>query len=544
MDRLSLEVLGRIASFMDAEALTTSASLSRLFYEAVDHDAYWKQAALVLYPLSSQTRAESLYMYDWRAMIRDQNQKDTSMIVDYEFPWEGESSRIYTPWKIFPYGRQRKKIRMIIDPLGNNNVYQPEGPCLSVYLEVWDLKVHDEDEEDPVTLSFKFTLQRDPKKGNPRSWSCNYHHFSLSCHNWGVHNLIFRSAITPESGFVTPDNKIHLRLYLSVVRVRLRIVETGTIMKRQGKGLVDLDSEGHRIEVMGGEILRTIRQKYFPQQATLFFWVCLHREGEGIVPIRRIRSDEERLSMMALEEYQNERGEVILWADRFEDSEHPYFLKRLVLSDVSVPRVVWEGRVSQEALLQESSDTGKNLVLVGEKDLQELEPASLSSSSDNTTETRVVLLVERERLETVHKIYRSYNDQAFQRMEELLDKRSRCCRWVSMEEILCVGSRVYTDWRIRRLLQQHHVNKTMLLRDLLRRPHLGYACDRCGGYNFTGPRYKCAVCSDYDLCEKCHLLPLLPHRYIFRCNPERKDINIKIPSEEHQPSHPLYKIFV
>jgi hypothetical protein len=34
-------------------------------------------------------------------------------------------------------------------------------------------------------------------------------------------------------------------------------------------------------------------------------------------------------------------------------------------------------------------------------------------------------------------------------------------------------------------------------------PHKGVACDKCGKQNFTGKRYQCTSCSDYDLCETC-----------------------------------------
>eukprot|EP01080_Neovahlkampfia_damariscottae_P009234 gene9234-1320_t len=34
--------------------------------------------------------------------------------------------------------------------------------------------------------------------------------------------------------------------------------------------------------------------------------------------------------------------------------------------------------------------------------------------------------------------------------------------------------------------------------------HKGVACDNCSKQNFTGRRYKCLTCSDYDLCESCY----------------------------------------
>ena len=33
--------------------------------------------------------------------------------------------------------------------------------------------------------------------------------------------------------------------------------------------------------------------------------------------------------------------------------------------------------------------------------------------------------------------------------------------------------------------------------------HVGFVCDRCGDTDFFGIRYKCTVCHDFDLCEKC-----------------------------------------
>jgi len=33
--------------------------------------------------------------------------------------------------------------------------------------------------------------------------------------------------------------------------------------------------------------------------------------------------------------------------------------------------------------------------------------------------------------------------------------------------------------------------------------HKGYTCDGCGVNDIEGIRYKCAVCADFDFCEKC-----------------------------------------
>ena len=36
--------------------------------------------------------------------------------------------------------------------------------------------------------------------------------------------------------------------------------------------------------------------------------------------------------------------------------------------------------------------------------------------------------------------------------------------------------------------------------------HLGIICDQCKTKNFTGNRYKCATCENFDLCGVCHIL--------------------------------------
>jgi hypothetical protein len=47
-------------------------------------------------------------------------------------------------------------------------------------------------------------------------------------------------------------------------------------------------------------------------------------------------------------------------------------------------------------------------------------------------------------------------------------------------------------------------------------PHKGIACDKCGKENFTGKRYKCATCTNYDLCESCFPSPKFhPNNHYF-----------------------------
>ncbi|CAF0818064.1 unnamed protein product [Brachionus calyciflorus] len=60
--------------------------------------------------------------------------------------------------------------------------------------------------------------------------------------------------------------------------------------------------------------------------------------------------------------------------------------------------------------------------------------------------------------------------------------------------------------------------------------HEGVSCDMCSKSNFTGKRYKCLICYDFDQCETCHE----------QCNtsslPLSKPIN---PNHNHLNTHPM-----
>jgi len=541
MNDFPVEILGKIVSFMDAEMLTTSTFLSRTFLEVVDRDAYWKQAALVLYPRCSTL---SSYLYDWRAMIRDRNRKEEKMTIDFDLDWENSGSRIFTPWKPLDTtttATTATKIRMIIDPFGNPNMSFVDGPFMSVYLET----------DNKITLGFNIMIARDPDKGAPRQWNCPSHHFTSLSSNWGTHRLIKRSEITPESGFVRKDGKISLHIYLSIVWIRLRIIEENSLRERQGRGMMDMDTPGFQTMMMGGETLFSLRQKntFFTTVAgkdPLFFWLCDYREGEGILPIQRFTSKEERQPLTKLMEYTNERGEVLLWADRrygSQGSSNIYFVKR-IQDDGSVRWVDRLGRDDLISLLQK-----KTCTVIEEKYLQPWkEDEREGSQPQPQPQTKVILLLNRDRgeeqLETLRKIYQTYFDKVFLALNELYDRLVLRYQQVSMDEIFCTASKIYVDWRIRNFYQEFHLNKTMFLRCLLQRPHIGYACDRCGTYNFTGTRYRCQECADYDLCEACHLLPTMPWRFLIPARPihSHKTMTVKIPWEDHQSSHSLYLI--
>lgn len=44
--------------------------------------------------------------------------------------------------------------------------------------------------------------------------------------------------------------------------------------------------------------------------------------------------------------------------------------------------------------------------------------------------------------------------------------------------------------------------------------HLGIQCDGCGAFPVEGNRYKCVVCPDYDLCERCEVADVHPRSHV------------------------------
>ena len=374
-------------------------------------------------------------------------------------------------------------VRLIFDPFGNENV-QLDEPCLSVYVHPNSYM-----EDHDVTLRFTIMLLRDPKCGPNRTWTCTQH-FTKNRTNWGIHSLARISELTPASGFKSPAGLVHLRVHVQMDTILLRIVDT--VQEYRGLGWV-----GNSRILPEGRILPAMSLQTLGSLHISNVWVCGYRQGEGIVPLLRITKEQEQQPMEFLHEYQNSRGEVLLWAT---EQEGPFFRK--------------------------PQDDGMGTWYV-EKTLQPL-PVDFPSPD------HAMVLVQSTQDPRVE--YKKYQDEAFAELQRLYDHLCQH-RLVSMEDILKTASPVYSDWRMVRLFQRLG-SKRLFLQRILQRPHLGYACDGCGKYHFTGTRYQCQDCSDYDLCETCHVLPIRPHRYVFQGGDHFQQTRYT----EHQSSHTMYPI--
>jgi hypothetical protein len=537
------DVILDICSFLDADSVISMSSVSKSFFRALDHDPLWKHVGQVLYPHVSHKNHP--YLRDWRALVCDRNKKAAPFLErKNKIHWMA-SERYRTSWEVIPNTSIR--VRLIIDPHGNPNLLPPTVPLepgLSVYVEIHP-------DHHNTTLSFRFSILSTGDRETRFLWKSS-HHFTNEDSNWGVHRLIQRDQITTESGILRNDCFI-LQTRISIVTLHLRIIETSEMKQHRGIGLMHLDTRGHTMEVMGGETIRSLRQKKFPLQPSLVFWVCEYRERCGLLPILRITGDDEETRLTDLSrKYKNKMGEMILWADRFDDRTDAFFLKTLDDKE-DFPR--FQKRASLEELTTAQSTYG---LLVLEKTLEEVSLSDLSTWNiseiaaaqarhglliiDKTIDptwnvSEIILAISPTQLEKVRTLYQSYRNDGFSRLEQMLQDYddTNGYRTLSMRKILLAGSRMYNDWRIMYRLLTHHRNKASLLREMIQRPHLSYMCDRCGTSNFTGTRYKCRQCRDYDLCKDCYDLPILSSRYVFDRREQDKKIRVKC--NEHKPFH-------
>uniref|UniRef100_H3HBF4 ZZ-type domain-containing protein n=1 Tax=Phytophthora ramorum TaxID=164328 RepID=H3HBF4_PHYRM len=94
-------------------------------------------------------------------------------------------------------------------------------------------------------------------------------------------------------------------------------------------------------------------------------------------------------------------------------------------------------------------------------------------------------------------------------------------------------------FRVRSAFRKCHEDPLATLRYIMDGRHLGFICDSCGETDFTGPRFNCAICSDYDLCAACNAQACeISHRYANVDGKWQRVYNFK----DHKTSHTMRKM--
>ncbi|OWZ24198.1 Ubiquitin carboxyl-terminal hydrolase and/or F-box protein [Phytophthora megakarya] len=95
-------------------------------------------------------------------------------------------------------------------------------------------------------------------------------------------------------------------------------------------------------------------------------------------------------------------------------------------------------------------------------------------------------------------------------------------------------------FRVRSAFRKCHEDALATLRYIMAGRHLGFICDSCGETDFTGARFNCAICSDYDLCAACNAAQSceISHRYANVDGKWQRVYNFK----DHKPLHTMRKM--
>jgi len=64
--------------------------------------------------------------------------------------------------------------------------------------------------------------------------------------------------------------------------------------------------------------------------------------------------------------------------------------------------------------------------------------------------------------------------------------------------------------------------------------HEDITCDVCGLEGIVGIRYKCSVCNDYDLCERCEAVANHPHPFLKIRHPSQAPFKIIVIMNDEQ----------
>ncbi|ETL36987.1 hypothetical protein, variant 1 [Phytophthora nicotianae] len=95
-------------------------------------------------------------------------------------------------------------------------------------------------------------------------------------------------------------------------------------------------------------------------------------------------------------------------------------------------------------------------------------------------------------------------------------------------------------FRVRSAFRRCHEDALATLRYIMEGRHLGFICDSCGETDFTGARFNCAVCNDYDLCASCNAVQSceISHRYANVDGKWQRVYNFK----DHNTKHTMRKM--
>jgi hypothetical protein len=143
----------------------------------------------------------------------------------------------------------------------------------------------------------------------------------------------------------------------------------------------------------------------------------------------------------------------------------------------------------------------------------------------------------------VSAVYNSMLLALYQRMDEHLHRRLTihgCDAAVDLLRDFGVQS-----YRVFSAYEKRHEDAVAALKHFSMGRHCGFVCDRCGGTDFDGVRYKCETCDDFDLCARCQYSIVnqgKPSDCRYKYSHERKQWIMVKGYNEHKKEHHMHRV--
>jgi len=507
---VSTDLLSVIFSFLGGHSLLTCSEVSKQWRDCSDDYELWKRACLSKFHQHKNSiyYNYTFYQNDWRQVFLDKGRKNfvfdsNEWVVD---PFQAFRCRSLS------WGKPGYRFRLM-----TTSTMIGEESYLSMYLQ-YSSCLHSR------ACYFIMTIHhpKDPSK-TIRRRSRNLILFSKDRPVWGIQDIMSRTTLE-NHGFFTEDHCLRLSATLFPDVVYIDLVEDMFSMNiRRIPLFLPVSSP---TEIL--ERVLTPDQKITHGIQKYRLWVVSLLSREILAAL-----SEENATTLLRKHRDPEWYSCPLLLQRKEDDD----------SEESLVMGRWVGI--------EKTLTSSTLSFLSQKMAESI---GLPSSSIHLLRSRPFGSLWKEKetdcrsschvfsLDSIQPFYRSFQHHIYQQTSQLLQQT----KWTNMCDVIRLGLQMgHDEYRLHHFLYRKKIrNARQLLRMLIQNEkgiHLDFCCDGCGKKHFTGIRYHCTVCPDYDLCEACFQTRVrYPYRYQWDI---MEGTWIRVPSPEpHGPEHNMNRV--
>ncbi|DBA03140.1 TPA: hypothetical protein N0F65_003860 [Lagenidium giganteum] len=558
-----VEMIAMIMAFLDGTTLLSCSLVCRTMTKLSYDRPVWKNICMKEWPtLRTQVLPQlpgapdydliRLYSGCWRRCFVERHQACQRAELRVEIP----NFHVITDEKVvsdtFAIGEHR--FCLWVFPNGNPNENEYSGKVLSVYLVLTDLKQRAEDWLTCAVFSLSVVNHDDTQKRIEWHSCLVDNKFDQELHNWGVHSLgSLKTLRDPSNGFLR-NNTLTVTAKVRLMSITFRVVFEKDLKEHHNLGLVDLS----RVESIVlpfcsslQDLLIKLQDDYNLSPDRVNIW-CFNQpvvSGQALRPRKLLTHakvnraqpmfgnllcdgvDIDAYSFCQIyvesKEYDDEpldnrlSTDAAVWTESDSASTSGYlfikmlnpfsdrleYIGRISFSDsLTTARiyqcVVHHLRCMPSALLmykEEIAPTVFSGPIPWSEDLLVKNPLEFALQPAD-----VVVFVPKSHVgETAFpSLMRSLLWSQYKVAEDLLN-RPYGVPTLEMIENLAEKLDI-PKFRVRSAFRKCQEDGRNTLRYIMEGRHLGFICDSCGETDFTGPRYNCTMCSDYDLCQPCN----------------------------------------